>query len=422
METTLPASGDAIAAPTVLDTAVSKVKWRMLPLFVVMFIANYIDRVNIGFVRPHLSADLGIGAAAFGFGAGLFFIGYALFEVPSNMMLQRFGAKAWLTRIMFTWGDRGHRDGLRAGREVVLSAALPARRGRSGLLPGRGVLLHALAAARRTRQGDGGVPERLGGGVDPVRPVLRRLLQVEGGGLHGWQWMFIIEGMFSVLLCFAVWFLLDSKPGDAKWLSEAECNALESEIAAEQKERDASQSGHVAPGGCCAIRRSCCSASIYFLISVTIYGATFWLPTIIKQMGSFTEFQVGLFNSIPWIISIAAMYAFAALAARYRNQQGWAAAAFTVAASACSLRPCDRESGVSFVAICFAAIGFKAASSLFWPIPQSYLDVRIAAGVIALINSLGKSRRLRGAGGLRLSSKSVPDRSRAACTHWPSPR
>ncbi len=97
-------SASSGAATLALTSAVSKIKWRILPLFVAMFIINYIDRVNIGFVRSHLSTDLGIGAAAFGLGAGLFFVGYAIFEVPSNMLLQRYGARAWLTRIMFTWG------------------------------------------------------------------------------------------------------------------------------------------------------------------------------------------------------------------------------------------------------------------------------------------------------------------------------
>jgi MFS family permease len=372
-----------------LAQAISKVKWRVLPLFVVMFIANYIDRVNIGFVRPHLSADLGIGAAAFGFGAGLFFIGYALFEVPSNMMLQRFGAKAWLTRIMFTWGIAATAMAFVQGEKSFYLLRFLLGVAEAGFFPG--VVYYFTRWLPRAERGKAMAVFLSGSAAASILsgPVSGGLLQVEGFGLHGWQWMFIIEGMFSVLLCGAVWFLLDSKPGDAKWLSAAECNALESEIAAEQKEREASQSGHSGAWRLLRDPQILLFCAIYFLISVTIYGTTFWLPTIIKQMGSYTEFQVGLFNSIPWIISIAAMYAFAALAARYRNQQGWAAAAFTVAGIGMFASAATANPVYSFVSICFAAIGFKAASSLFWPIPQSYLDVRIAAAVIALINSLG---------------------------------
>jgi cyanate permease len=201
--------------------------------------------------------------------------------------------------------------------------------------------------------------------------------------------MFIIEGMFSVLLCGAVWFVLDSEPRDAKWLSKAEREALTSEIAAEQREREADQRSHGSSLKLLRDPQILLFCLIYFMISLTIYGATFWLPTMIKKMGHFSAFQVGLFNSVPWIISIVAMYIFAALAQRYKHQQAWTAAAFTVAGVGMFASASTGDPVYGFVAICFAAIGFKAASSLFWPIPQSYLDVRIAAAVIALINSLG---------------------------------
>lgn len=127
---------------------------------------------------------------------------------------------------------------------------------------------------------------------------------------------------------------------------------------------------------------------IYFAIQLPIYGSTFWLPTIIKKMGGLSDFQVGLFNSVPWIISIVAMYIFASLAARFRFQQAWVAITLVIAAVGMFMSTTGGPV-FAFVAICFAAIGFKAASSLFWPIPQGYLDARIAAAVLALINSVG---------------------------------
>jgi nitrate/nitrite transporter NarK len=127
---------------------------------------------------------------------------------------------------------------------------------------------------------------------------------------------------------------------------------------------------------------------IYFSIQLTIYGATFWLPSIIKKMGHFNDFQVGLFNSLPWLVSILAMYLFASLASRYKYQQAWVAAALVISALGMFVSTTGGPV-FAFVAICIAGIGFKAASSLFWPIPQAYLDPRIAAAVIALINSLG---------------------------------
>ncbi|MFL9926201.1 MFS transporter [Herbaspirillum lusitanum] len=372
-----------------LSDAVSKVKWRILPLFVVMFIVNYIDRVNIGFVRSHLAADLGIGAAAFGLGAGLFFIGYALFEVPSNMLLQRYGAKAWLTRIMFTWGLVAacmafvHNETSFYFMRFLLGVA------EAGFFPG--VVYYFTQWLPNHERGRAMAVFLSGSALASILsgPITGALLMIEGGGLHGWQWMFLIEGGASMALCFVVWFLLDSAPRDAKWLTPAQSSALTSVIAAEQEQRSATRPAHVSTFALLRDSQILLFCFIYFAIQLTIYGATFWLPTIIKKMGHYNDFQVGLFNSIPWIISIVAMYFFATLAARFKHQQAWVA--LTLVMSALGMFVSARSSGpvLAFVAVCFAGIGFKAASSLFWPIPQAYLDARIAAAVLALINSLG---------------------------------
>lgn len=375
-------------AQSILDVAISKVKWRILPLFVVMFIANYIDRVNIGFVRSHLQTDLGIGAAAFGLGAGLFFVAYAVFEVPSNILQQRFGAKAWLTRIMFTWGVVATGMAFITGETSFYVMRLLLGVAEAGFFPG--VVYYFTQWLPNSERGKAMAIFLSGSALASVisGPLSGALLQIEGGGFHGWQWMFIIEGLASIVLCVVVWFRLDSHPRDAKWLTDAERNALAEVIDAEQKEREANRPKHVSSFTLLKDSRIALFCFIYFAIQLTIYGATFWLPSIIKKMGHFSEFQVGLFNSIPWLISIVAMYIFASLATRFKHQQMWVAIALVVAA--CGMFMSTTSGPVfAFVAICFAAIGFKAASSLFWPIPQGYLDARIAAGVIALINSIG---------------------------------
>jgi len=371
-----------------LASAIDKVKWRILPLFVIMFIANYIDRVNIGFVRSHLATDLGIGSAAFGLGAGLFFIGYAIFEVPSNILLQKFGAKTWLTRIMLTWGIVAtamafvHNETSFYVLRFLLGVA------EAGFFPG--VVYYFTQWLPNSERGKAMAIFLSGSAIASILsgPISGALLQIEGGGLHGWQWMFIIEGLASVALCFVVWFRLDSRPQDAKWLSDAERDALETLIQHEQRERRASKPVHVSSWSLLKDPQILLFCFIYFAIQLTIYGATFWLPSIIKKMGHFSDFQVGLFNSIPWIISIVAMYIFASLATRYKHQQAWVAATLVIAAAG-MFASTTGGPVFAFVAICFAGIGFKAASSLFWPIPQAYLDARIAAAVIALINSIG---------------------------------
>ena len=371
-----------------LLSAVSKVKRRVLPLFVIMFIVNYIDRVNIGFVRSYMEHDLGIGAAAYGFGAGLFFIGYALFEVPSNILLQKVGARIWLTRIMLTWGlvascmafihTETHFYILRFLLGVAEAGFFPGviyyfTRWLPGVERGKAIAIFLSGSA---------LASLISG------PLSGALLQITGMGLHGWQWMYLIEGLFSVGLCFFVWFWLDSKPHDAKWLTGAEKDALVDAINTEQAEREAATPIKPSMMTLLKDRQIVLFCVIYFFIQLTIYAATFWLPSIIKKMGDLSDMQVGLFNSIPWLLSIVGMYAFAAFSAKWKNQQAWVAAALLIAAAGMFMSTTGGPI-FAFVAICFAALGFKSASSLFWPIPQAYLDARIAAGVIALINSLG---------------------------------
>ncbi|SFB42239.1 Sugar phosphate permease [Pseudomonas sp. NFPP24] len=384
-------SSHASATPendTVLTRAVSKVKGHVLPLFVIMFILNYIDRVNIGFVRTHMEHDLGIGAAAYGFGAGLFFIGYALFEVPSNMLLQKVGARIWLTRIMFTWGivatlmafiqNETHFYILRFLLGVAEAGFFPGviyyfTRWLPGVERGKAIAIFLSGSA---------VASLISG------PLSGALLQIEGFGFHGWQWMFAIEGLASVALGFFVWFWLDSKPHDAKWMTREEQDALVNAIDQEQRDREALTRVKPTLGKLLKDRQILLFCALYFCIQLTIYAATFWLPSIIKKMGDLSDVQVGFFNSIPWLISIIAMYAFASLSGKFKFQQAWVAAALLIAAAGMFMSTTGGPI-FAFVAICFAAIGFKSASSLFWPIPQGYLDVRIAAAVIALINSIG---------------------------------
>ncbi|MCI1012913.1 MFS transporter [Herbaspirillum sp. C7C2] len=381
-------SASSGAATLALTSAVSKIKWRILPLFVAMFIINYIDRVNIGFVRSHLSTDLGIGAAAFGLGAGLFFVGYAIFEVPSNMLLQRYGARAWLTRIMFTWGLVAACMAFVQSETSFYFMRFLLGVTEAGFFPG--VVYYFTQWLPNHERGRAMAVFLSGSAIASILsgPITGALLLIEGGGLHGWQWMFLIEGGVSMLFCVVVWNVLDSTPADAKWLSPEQREALTAVIAAEQELRAANRPAHVSALTLLRDPQIVLFCLIYFAIQLTIYGATFWLPTIIKKMGHFNDFQVGLFNTIPWIIAIAAMYMFAVLAARFKRQQFWVAAALVISATGMAV---SASSGpvIGFVAVCFAGIGFKAASSLFWPIPQAYLDARIAAAVLALVNSLG---------------------------------
>ncbi|MBD1600648.1 MFS transporter [Pseudomonas typographi] len=374
--------------PSVLAQAAAKVKRHVLPLFVAMFIVNYIDRVNIGFVRSHMEADLGIGAAAYGLGAGLFFIGYALLEVPSNMLLQRYGARAWLTRIMLTWGMAAMAMAFVKGETSFYVLRFVLGAAEAGFFPG--IIYYFTQWLPSAERGKAMAVFLSGSAIASVisGPVTGALLNVNGLGLHSWQWMFLIEGAASVVLCAVTWRCLQSNPRQAKWLTVQEQDALLGTIAAEQQAREAQRSERPSMFKLLADKQIVLFCFIYFSVALTIYGATFWLPSMIKKMGNLGDFQVGLLNSVPWLISIAAMYGFAALAARWKNQQAWCAITLLIAAVGMFMSTFGGPV-FAFVAVCFAAIGFKAASALFWPIPQAYLDTRIAAAVIALINSVG---------------------------------
>jgi MFS family permease len=368
-----------------LPAAVSKVKWRILPLFIVMFIVNYVDRVNVSFIKEHLTSALGLNDEAFGFGAGLFFIGYAMFEVPSNMMLQWLGARRWLAIIALLWGGFATCMAFVQTPEAFYWLRFFLGAAEAGFFPG--VIYFFTRWLPSAERGKAIALFLSGSAIASIisGPLSGYLLQFQPYGLEGWQFMIVAEGAVSVILAIFTWFWLDSTPGEARWLSESERLALTNTLRAEaQAVRQRPEIGEILSSGL-QLTLFCL---IYFAIQLTIYAATFWLPTIIRSMGTLTDMQVGLLNSLPWIISIFGMYLAAAGAARWKNQQAWVAGALLVAGVGMLFATVGGPF-FAFTAICFAALGFKSAASLFWPIPQGYFDARISAVAIALINSLG---------------------------------
>lgn len=368
-----------------LAAAVAKVRRRVLPLLVVMFVVNYLDRVNVGFIKAPLATALGIDAAAFGFGAGLFFIGYLLFEVPSNLALERFGGRVWLARIAISWGLVAAAMALvqtewqfYAGR-FVLGAA------EAGFFPG--VVYYLTRWLPQRERGRAMAVFLSGSAIASILsgPLAGLLMRIEGLGLAGWQWMLVIEGLASVVVGVAAGWWLDAHPGDARWLTAAEREALDDAIA-----RDAATARRDRPRLVDLLRdpQVPLFCGVYFAIQLTIYAVTFWLPSIIREQGGLSDLEVGLLNSVPWLVSIVGMVAAARAAERWPHQQAWVAVALVIAATGMAVATTGGPV-VAYAAICFAALGFKAAAALFWPIPQGYLDPRVAAAGIALVNSVG---------------------------------
>lgn len=378
----------ATASPD-LATAISKVKWRVLPLFVVMFVVNYVDRVNVSFIKEHLHTDLGLDSAAFGLGAGLFFIGYAVFEVPANLALERLGARLWLPLIAVAWGVMAAATALVQDSRQFFAMRFLLGAAEAGFFPGVvWYLTRWLPAAHRGRA----MAVFLSGsaiGAIVSGPLTGWLLSLGGEWLAGWRLMLLLEGAFSVVAAAFAWWWLDSLPADAAWLTPGQRDALHAAVAADEAaavgRSGAERTGILRLLADPQIPLFC---AIYFAVQLTIYAVTFWLPQIIRGMGNLTDVQVGLLNSVPWIVSIVGVYLAAAGAARFRNQQAWVAGALVVAGTGMFLATRGGPA-VSYLAICFAALGFKSAAALFWPIPQGYLDPRIAAAAIALVNSIG---------------------------------
>ena len=373
---------------TRLCDAVAKVKRRALPVFIVMFIVNYMDRVNVGFIQAHLQRDLGLDAAAYGLGAGLFFIGYAVFEIPSNLLLQRVGARLWLTRITVVWGLVASLMAFASTERQFQLLRLALGAAEAGFFPG--VIYHFTRWLPSSERGKAVALFLSGSAIASVLsgPVSGVLMRFSLPGMKGWQSMLFVEGLFSVAIGLAAWFRLDSLPRDARWLTDGEKDALEGAIAEEQRVRDVER----VPGtGAFRMLRDpqlVLFCAVYFAVQLTIYAATFWLPGIIRKMGSLSDLQVGLLNSVPWSMSILGMYLAAAGAARWGRPQAWVAGALVLAATGMFLSTIGGPV-LAFVCLCCAALGFKSASSLFWPIPQGYLAPPVSAAAIALINSIG---------------------------------
>jgi MFS family permease len=360
----------------------------LVPFLALMFVLAFLDRVNVGFAKQQLEVDVGIGAAAYGLGAGIFFVGYAIFEVPSNLILHRVGARRWLSRIMVTWGLVAAAMLLVHGPTSFYVLRFLLGVAEAGFFPGLILYLTYWFPDRNRSTATGmmywGLPLAyiLGGPASGV------LLEMDGAaGLTGWQWMFLVQGIAACAVGVWAWFFLDDKPTDAVWLSPAERGALQAQLDQEA----GSRTGHQHRGSVLKAivePRVLYFALIYFFIQLSLYGVTFWLPSTVGHIKSLTSWQIGLVSSLPWLFALIGLFVVSNRAdrtGRYRRYGAgcMAAAAVGIALSA-SLSPVP-----AVAALCLAAFGFIAVLPVFWAMPSRHLAGAAAAGGIALINSVG---------------------------------
>jgi MFS family permease len=371
-----------------LDRAITRARRRLVPFLLIMYVLGFLNRTNIGFAKDALHASAHISNAAYALGAGLFFLSYAAFEVPSNLMMHRLGARIWMTRIMVTWGILSAAMIFANGEWSFYVLRLLLGAAEAGFFPGV-ILYLTFWFPNRSRTAIIGLfyfgaPLAFIFG-SPLSGYLMQLSRL--AGLAGWQWMFLIEGLMTVAVGVWTFWYLDDWPADARWLPAEEKSALSASVALEDEARMAH--GPIALTAALGNLRVLCFTIIYFLIQMSIYGVIFYLPTqVAALLGVKVNLQVGLVTAIPWICALVATF----LIPRFAQRTGWyrSIAAATLAISGIGVAVSASVSPyIAIVALCFAAAGFIAVQPLFWAFPTSYLGGRAAAGGIAFINALG---------------------------------
>lgn len=372
-----------------LTKLIQKVKFRLLPLIVLMFALAMLDRSNVGFVKHYLEIDAGISASAYALGAGIFFIGYALFEVPSNMILHKVGARLWLSRIMVTWGLVSiamifvHDEMSFYILRFLLGAA------EAGFSPG--VILFLTYWFPKTYRGQAygwyylGVPIALmiGG------PFSGWLLDASYTfGFKNWQWMFIVQGVLTVLVGIAAFFILVSKPDQAKWLTQHEKRLLNQALAKDRSLQD--HTGNSNKQRVFTDWRVWRFVFIYFTIQMSVYGVLFYLPSKLAELLNIhVGLTVGYYSAIPWICTLILLPIITRVADKKANWNSMAILMLLCAVVGIGLSTQVTQIFQFLLVISLAVVGFIVVQPLFWNLPTQYLSGRAAAVGTALIGSVG---------------------------------
>ena len=366
---------------------IAKVARRVIPFLILLYFFAFLDRVNVGFAALTMNKAIGLTAYTFGWGAGIFFIGYFLFEIPSNIILAKIGARVWIARILISWGLVSACTALVRGPFSFMLVRFILGVAEAGFFPGVILYLTYWFPARYRAQMIG-----LFFAANPIStalgsPVSALILGLDGLlGLAGWQWLFIIEGVPSVLLGFVTLGYLTDRPGQADWLSGEERDWLVNELAKEKAEREARYkfnlwqaltNGYVLVLG-----------FMYFALVTANNGLVLWQPQIIKNFGLSNQ-QVGFVNSIPFVLGVIAMVLWGRHADRHREYRFHFALACGVAGVGLAVAALTGNSLWALIGLSVAAVGGYGALPTFWPLPTAFLSGTAAAGGIALINSIG---------------------------------
>lgn len=361
---------------------------KLMPLLVIVYVISFLDRTNIALAKHSMSIDLGISAAAYGLGAGLFFLTYAAFEIPSNLIMHKVGARFWITRIMVTWGALSVAMAFVTGETSFYVMRLLLGAAEAGLFPG--VMLYLTYWFGREERARATGYFLLGVCVANIvgGPLGGALLELDGRlGFHGWQWLFVIEGVPAILLAFVVWKMLPDRPTSASWLSRDEAVALERRLAAEQ---DAQGGGHGA-GALRSVlgdRQVWLAILVYFCHQLTIYTVIFFLPGIIGASGKFSPLTIGLLSATPWVAAAIGAATLPRFASDSSKSRRILIAGLVIMASG-MLIAAWASPVIGLLGVCLSALMFFVVQSIIFTFPQSRLSGSALAGGLGLVNSCG---------------------------------
>jgi ACS family tartrate transporter-like MFS transporter len=376
------------------QSAIGKAARRLIPFLCLCYVVNFLDRVNVSFAALAMNQDLGFSPSVYGAGAGIFFIGYILFEIPSNLALQRFGARIWIARIMISWGLVASAMALVHNETSFYVMRFLLGVAEAGFFPG--IILYLtywFPAAERARIVSlfmAAVPlATVVGG-----PVSGALLELHGlGGLKGWHWLFLIEGVPAVVLGVIALKFLDDRPEDARWLTAEERRALAETLASEAKATR--ETGYAGLGQALTRPRVLVLGLIYFCIVVGLYGIGFWMPQVIQTYG-LDPLKIGFLTAIPYLFAAIAMVMWGARSDRAKERILHVALPLLLGGAAFAWSAFTGPLWLTMVALTLATLGIYAAIGTFWSLPTAILTGTGAAAGLALVNSIGNLGGLAG--------------------------
>jgi MFS transporter, ACS family, tartrate transporter len=359
--------------------------WRLVPFLFLLYIVAYLDRINLGFAALQMQQQLGFTDSMYGLGAGIFFAGYFLFQVPSNLVLVKVGARRWIAILMVTWGIISASMCLVSGPRSFYVLRFLLGAAEAGFFPG--VILYlkswfpARVRARTVARFMTAAP--LSGVVGG--PLSGALLGLhEKGGLAGWQWMFLLEGIPAILLGALAWMFLVDSPSLASWMGPEQKQWLQNTF-----DRERAETANVAGAGAIRFWPILILALVYFGLNSVSYGISLWLPNLIKSLAGMSNLAIGMLSAIPYVAAAVAMVIVGLHSDRSGERRWHTAAPALAGAGALAIAAHSNSVGGTIALISVAVLGVFSMLGPFWAMPSALLSGTAAAVGIALINSVG---------------------------------